>query len=255
LFPQGSWELSLEDVWGLNQKKFELPWPGDLILGIQGPSGALNRESQSPEGLLIHPSGRRIKDELLDVRPYFPGDDLRRIHWKLLAHSQELFLRKPEDRPPPRGGYFWWFDPWWPWDKEQGMDYLDLRLSLFVGAVNEVISQGFTVTLGSPSHPQDILIDQVDSSKLIEWTAKVQPSSEAYSVQSIWKNRGTLFCIPRSPQEQHFSDRLLCPWLGADFLKFQNEGWWQNQNSFERKRVRIWTRISNQYKNWMREDS
>lgn len=43
----------------------------------------------------------RRNDELLEVRRYFPGDDLRRVNWKLYAHAGELFMRIGEENPPP----------------------------------------------------------------------------------------------------------------------------------------------------------
>ena len=47
---------------------------------------------------------KRIRsDELLEVRKYYPGDDARRINWKMFAASGELFLRIGEEIPPPTG--------------------------------------------------------------------------------------------------------------------------------------------------------
>ena len=40
-------------------------------------------------------------DELIDHRPYVPGDDPRRINWKLFSHGGELFIRQGEREPPP----------------------------------------------------------------------------------------------------------------------------------------------------------
>ena len=45
----------------------------------------------------------RKSDELTDHRPYIPGDDPRRINWKLYGHAPlgELFVREGEPEPPP----------------------------------------------------------------------------------------------------------------------------------------------------------
>ncbi len=43
----------------------------------------------------------RRNDELYDTRPYFPGDDTRKINWKLYAHTQELNIRQGDFSPPP----------------------------------------------------------------------------------------------------------------------------------------------------------
>jgi hypothetical protein len=40
-------------------------------------------------------------DNLVDHRPYVPGDDPRRINWKLYGHGGELFVREGEREPPP----------------------------------------------------------------------------------------------------------------------------------------------------------
>jgi uncharacterized protein (DUF58 family) len=44
---------------------------------------------------------KRVSDELLEVKKYYPGDDIRRINWKIFAHTHELFVRKGEETPPP----------------------------------------------------------------------------------------------------------------------------------------------------------
>jgi hypothetical protein len=40
-------------------------------------------------------------DNLTDHRPYMPGDDPRRINWKLYGHAGDLFIREGEPEPPP----------------------------------------------------------------------------------------------------------------------------------------------------------
>lgn len=50
-------------------------------------------------------TGRRSGDPF-DVRPYTPGDDLRRLHWPLYAHSGTPFVRTAEPVPPPSGHQF-----------------------------------------------------------------------------------------------------------------------------------------------------
>jgi len=44
---------------------------------------------------------RDRSDELIEARPYHPGDDTRRINWKTYAHSGALFVRIGEEIPPP----------------------------------------------------------------------------------------------------------------------------------------------------------
>jgi uncharacterized protein (DUF58 family) len=39
---------------------------------------------------------------MIDHRPYVPGDDPRRINWKLYGHGGGLFVRDGEREPPPQ---------------------------------------------------------------------------------------------------------------------------------------------------------
>jgi hypothetical protein len=39
-------------------------------------------------------------ENFVDHRPYIPGDDPRRINWKLFSHARELFVREEERTPP-----------------------------------------------------------------------------------------------------------------------------------------------------------
>ena len=50
---------------------------------------------EKPEALTLSSFTRREEDEPGDIRPYVPGDPLRRIHWKLSAKKDELLIREP----------------------------------------------------------------------------------------------------------------------------------------------------------------
>lgn len=51
-------------------------------------------------------SGNKINtkrsDELYENRPYVPGDDIRKINWKLYAHTNELSINQGDFMPPPQ---------------------------------------------------------------------------------------------------------------------------------------------------------
>jgi uncharacterized protein (DUF58 family) len=44
---------------------------------------------------------RRRTEDLLEVRTYVPGDDVRKLNWKVFAHMDQLFVRVGEETPPP----------------------------------------------------------------------------------------------------------------------------------------------------------
>jgi hypothetical protein len=47
----------------------------------------------------------RKTDDFTEQRPYIPGDDPRRINWKLYAHAGELFIRQQDREPPPHSRF------------------------------------------------------------------------------------------------------------------------------------------------------
>jgi hypothetical protein len=44
-------------------------------------------------------------EDLIEHRSYTPGDDFRRINWKLFGHSGDLFIRQGELEPPPQAEF------------------------------------------------------------------------------------------------------------------------------------------------------
>jgi uncharacterized protein (DUF58 family) len=56
---------------------------------------------EQAEDSAVYAPRRRRSEELLEARKYYPGDDVRRINWKVFAHVNELFLRIGEEVPPP----------------------------------------------------------------------------------------------------------------------------------------------------------
>jgi len=71
-----------------------LPYPAEEAIPLFLRSGG-TEERNEPH--------YRKNNELINHRPYVPGDDPRRINWKLYSHvaSGELFVREGESEPPP----------------------------------------------------------------------------------------------------------------------------------------------------------
>lgn len=85
-----------------------LPAPGEGRLTVYPPALPAREGRELPslggEGPAEQRTHRR-SEELFDLRKYQAGDDPRRIHWKLFAHLEELFIRQGEEEPPPSGEY------------------------------------------------------------------------------------------------------------------------------------------------------
>ncbi|MDR1788684.1 MAG: DUF58 domain-containing protein [Treponema sp.] len=99
----GSDLLVIRDAAGFFSLSFKLP-RGDAPRLLALPAAV-------PERLRVtlHSGGterraeqsKRRGGDLTDHRPYVPGDDPRRINWKLYSHAGELFVRQEETEPPP----------------------------------------------------------------------------------------------------------------------------------------------------------
>ncbi len=92
---------------------------------------------------------KQRSEELLEVRKYFPGDDQRKINWKIYAHSGEMFIRIGEETPPPESRFLFILDssrsgciP-----KELSGDYLDDLVEACASMMNLLLLKGYQIML------------------------------------------------------------------------------------------------------------
>jgi uncharacterized protein (DUF58 family) len=95
---------------------------------------------------------RRRSEELLEARKYYPGDDVRRLNWKVFAHTDELFLRIGEEVPPPESRILFVLDttrtPFVPRAAEA--DYLDSLVESCASVMSHLVHRGLEVSLSVP---------------------------------------------------------------------------------------------------------
>jgi len=93
--------LLVQDVLGFTANALRVPLAESLVVHpavTKEKSWRILAEGEAPSSTTTR---RRRSEELLEVRKYYPGDDARRLNWKVFAHSRELFLRVGEETPPP----------------------------------------------------------------------------------------------------------------------------------------------------------
>ena len=95
----------------------------------------------------------RKSDELTDHRPYVPGDDPRRINWKLYGHAPlgELFVREGEPEPPPRSRLLILLDTEADqalYTVDEGRRAVDLLCESALAAALEFSAQGMDILIG-----------------------------------------------------------------------------------------------------------
>jgi hypothetical protein len=109
-------------------------------------------------------SRRRRSEELLEIRKYFPGDDIRKVHWKVFAHTSELFLRIGEETPPPESRFLVILDaaPSAAVPKQVEAEYLDGLVERCAATVLELVGRGFQVffTTSESGAPREITIEK-----------------------------------------------------------------------------------------------
>ncbi len=98
--------LRMRDLLGLTHGAVTFPlhleaWVRPVLEAPPIPS---TRGADSGGERLVTPIRRRT-DELLETRRYVPGDDIRRINWKMYARWGELLVRIGEEVPPPQGAH------------------------------------------------------------------------------------------------------------------------------------------------------
>jgi uncharacterized protein (DUF58 family) len=95
---------------------------------------------------------RRRSEELLEARKYYPGDDVRRLNWKVFAHTDELFLRIGEEVPPPEARILFALDlspnPRIP--ASLCADYLDGLVEACAASMIALMVKGVDVMLSLP---------------------------------------------------------------------------------------------------------
>jgi hypothetical protein len=95
----------------------------------------------------------RKTDDLTDHRPYVPGDDPRRINWKLYGHAPEgeLFVREGESEPPPQARILILIDTQADsslFTAREARQAVDLLCENALAAALEFSSQGMDIFIG-----------------------------------------------------------------------------------------------------------
>ncbi|MDR0409684.1 MAG: DUF58 domain-containing protein, partial [Spirochaetaceae bacterium] len=146
-------ELALQDIFGFfytalklpqdkNARLLAMPIPATSIPEMHSPANGENRRNETET---------RKTEELTEQRPYTPGDDPRRINWKLYSHAGELFVRQEEREPPPHSQFVLLIDTDVDaslYSFEKGVAAVDSLCSIALAALLEKKTYGDEVLFG-----------------------------------------------------------------------------------------------------------
>ena len=145
--------LCILDALGLFQTRFPVPQHrGERLL-------VLPRAAEEPVSLPPRAGGHEQRsephfqrtDDLIDHRPYVPGDDPRRINWKLYGHAGDLFIREGEPEPPPHSRLVMLLDTQADpllYTPEAARCGVDLLCSQALALIREYAGRGIDILLG-----------------------------------------------------------------------------------------------------------
>ena len=105
------------------------------------------------------PSQERT-NELYESRPYFPGDDPRKIHWKLYAHTNTLSIKLGAFEPPPVKRLMIYIEePVCTKKKERALtaSVFDAFIGRLSGVIIELLNAGIQCSLLLYDYPQQYL--------------------------------------------------------------------------------------------------
>ena len=147
--------LEVRDVLGFTANRMGVPVDAALTVHpavAHGQAWRILAEGEAPSATTTR---RRRSEELLEVRKYYPGDDARRLNWKVFAHSRELFLRVGEETPPPESRILFVLDanenPLIP--RQLRSAYLDALVDSCASAMESLLSDRTAVLFCRPARP------------------------------------------------------------------------------------------------------
>lgn len=208
--------LFLADFFGLTHGRVDLPGEETLTVWPAAGEAPPVLPPTSGEGDILQTRRRQRNDELLESRKYYPGDDVRRINWKMYAHLDELFLRIGEENPPPEARFTLAFDPSDSPHAAPALhaELLDRRIRSFLALIDDLDRRGHPVEILLPGEPHPLGGETGRRSLLLTALAGLT----AGELPLPWPQPGEkqaqrpmIFTVPDSPA----LPALLAPWKPA----------------------------------------
>ncbi len=145
--------VECRDILGFSAGSFRIPLREAVTVypALRDPGDAVQLMEQADESA-VESRRRRRSDDLLEARKYYPGDDMRRLNWKVFAHLNELFLRVGEEVPPPEARLLFVLDttanPLVP--RRSAAGYLDALVSTCISVMDAMRGARMEVLLSYP---------------------------------------------------------------------------------------------------------
>jgi hypothetical protein len=211
-------EFAVFDALGFFRFAFRLPVENDARL-LACPRAADDPpvvSARAGESSLKPEFSIQRTDNLIDHRPYVPGDDPRRINWKLFSHGGGLFVREGEYEPPPQSNIVILVDTEYDpllYGKAEAREGIDLLCENALAAALACTESGMDVLTGysggvirgGTASP----LSAPELAAALAWPA-ASPISASIKLPAPPDNCGVLIlALPRSSAEPSAIDRYL----------------------------------------------
>ena len=146
-------EFAIFDILGFFRLSFNIPRDkSPCILAYPKIAEETISFTLQTSGEVHKKDGRFLRtDEFTDYRPYTPGDDPRRINWKLYGHFGELFVREGELESPPYSRLLMIVDTQTDFSlytREEGKAAVDFLCENALALALEYMNRGVCVSIG-----------------------------------------------------------------------------------------------------------
>ena len=148
----------------------------DLKLAILSATSLLEHRSELPAHTSQDPLSSHVhqlaQEGLGEQRPYYPGDDPRRINWKLYSRFNELYVRVPEEQQIFSHDLHCYFVPDMAcYPKFLRNDVLDHAGTYFWGKLKELHKKGYRILAYIPGETQGILYEEASEERILHLLA------------------------------------------------------------------------------------
>ncbi len=195
--------LEAHDVLGLTAHRLPFPRRDRLTVypGLRPVRELLGLVEQT-NAAAVDSRRRRRSEELLEARKYYPGDDVRRLNWKVFAHMDELFLRIGEEVPPPESRILFILDttsnPLVP--RAVASDYLDALVQSCASIMAHLVGRGLEVAFSRPGERDCRSYGEGSRGALLSALADAWWTTEAWAPELPARAlQAVIFSSPGSP--------------------------------------------------------
>ena len=195
--------LEVHDVLGLTSHRLRFPRRDRLtVFPVLRPAREILGLVEQTDEAAVDSRKRRRSEELLEARKYYPGDDVRRLNWKVFAHLDELFLRIGEEVPPPESRILFVLDttanPLVP--RALASDYLDALTASCASVMAHLLGRGLEVTFSLPGRRDCRSYDEGSRPALLAELAGAWWTTDAWAPELPTRAlQALVFSSPGSP--------------------------------------------------------